>query len=110
MENTNEVIHCDEGSFDRLINNAKQLVLVDFWATWCGPCRAIGPLLEKLAKEHGAEVIVAKVNVDENPALSQQFDITAIPTLLFFKEGTIVDQARGLLGYDALVAKVKSLQ
>jgi thioredoxin 1 len=110
MENTNEVIHCDEVSFDRLINNAKQVVLVDFWATWCGPCRAIGPLLEKLAKEHGAEVIVAKVNVDDCPALAQQFDITAIPTLLFFKEGTIVDTMRGLVGYDALVAKVQSLK
>jgi len=110
MENTNEVIHCDEVSFDRLINGAKLLVIVDFWATWCGPCRAIGPLLEKLAKEHGAEVIVAKVNVDESPALAQQFDITAIPTLLFFKEGTIIDTMRGLVGYDALVAKVQSLQ
>lgn len=85
-------------------------VLLNFWATWCGPCRAIGPLLEKLAKEHGAEVIVAKVNVDDCPALAQQFDITAIPTLLFFKEGTIVDTMRGLVGYDALVAKVQSLK
>ena len=110
MENTNEVIHCDETGFDRLINGTKQLVLVDFWATWCGPCRAIGPLLEKLAKEHGSEVVVVKVNVDESPALAQQFDITAIPTLLFFKEGAIIDQMRGLVGYDALVSKVQSLK
>jgi thioredoxin 1 len=110
MENTNEVIHCDESSFDRLINSATKPVLVDFWAPWCGPCRAIGPLLEKLAKEHGAEIIVAKVNVDDCPALAQQFNITAIPNLLFFKEGTIVDNVRGLVGYDALVAKAKSIQ
>jgi thioredoxin 1 len=110
MENTNEVIHCEEPDFDRLINNATKPVLVDFWATWCGPCRAIGPILEKLAKEHGNEVIVAKVNVDECPALAQQFNITAIPTILFFKEGAIVDQVRGLVGYDMLVAKVQSAQ
>jgi thioredoxin 1 len=110
MENVNEVIHCDESGFDRLINSAKKPVLVDFWATWCGPCRAIGPLLEKLAKEHGDEVVVAKVNVDDCPALAQQFNITAIPTLLFFKDGTIADSIRGLVGYDMLVAKVKSVQ
>jgi thioredoxin 1 len=110
MENLNEVIHCDESSFDRLINSATKPVLVDFWATWCGPCRAIGPLLEKLAREHGSEVIVAKVNVDDSPALAQQFNITAIPTLLFFKDGTIVDAVRGLVGYDSLVEKVKSVQ
>ncbi|HNX04421.1 MAG TPA: thioredoxin [Opitutales bacterium] len=110
MENANEVIHCDEPGFDRLINGATKPVLIDFWATWCGPCRAIGPLLEKLAREHGTDVIVAKVNVDDCPALAQQFNITAIPTLLFFKEGTIVDTVRGLVGYDMLVAKVKSIQ
>ena len=110
MENTNEVIHADEVSFDKIINNSTKPVLVDFWATWCGPCRAIGPLLEKLAKEHGDEVTVVKINVDESAALAQKFEITAIPTLLFFKDGAIADTVRGLVGYDALVSKVKSVQ
>lgn len=110
MENTSEVIHADESGFDKIINGSKKPVLVDFWASWCGPCRAIGPLLEKLAREHGNEVVVVKVNVDDCPALAQQFNITAIPTLLFFKEGAIADAIRGLVGYDSLVAKVKSVQ
>jgi len=109
MENTNEVIHTDEAGFEKLIEGSSKPVLVDFWAPWCGPCRAVGPLLEKLAREHGGEVIVAKVNVDDSPILAQQFNITAIPTLLFFKDGEIVDQIRGLVGYDMLVAKVKSV-
>jgi thioredoxin 1 len=110
MENTNEVIHTDENGFETLIKGTKKPVLVDFWAPWCGPCRAIGPLLEKLAKEHGGEIVVAKVNVDESATLAQQFNISAIPTLLFFKDGAAVDQVRGLVGYDTLVAKAKSVQ
>jgi thioredoxin 1 len=109
MEN-NEVIHCNEASFEKLIKSADRPVLVDFWAPWCGPCRALGPLLEKLAKEHGSEVVIAKVNVDEDQMLAARFNISAIPTMIIFKGGAKVAQIAGLVGYEALVAKVKSVQ
>jgi thioredoxin 2 len=72
-------------------------VLVDLWAPWCGPCRVVGPQLEALSKEYAGRLKVVKVNVDENPGLSQQFQATSIPTLLVIKEGRVVDRIVGAL-------------
>jgi len=104
-----EVIHCNEASFDKLISASDKVVLIDFWAPWCGPCRALGPLLEKLVQEHDADVIVAKVNVDESQTLAARFGINAIPAMFFFKGGEKVASISGLVSYDALVAKLKSV-
>src|SRR5438067_11707080 len=85
-----ETIHLTEQDFDKTLMAAQGLVMVDFWAEWCGPCRAIAPVLEELA------VTLMKVNVDENPDLAGRYGIRSIPTILFFKQGAIVDRVVGV--------------
>lgn len=83
-------------------------VLVDFWAPWCGPCKAIAPILEELAGELGGKIKICKVNVDENDAISAEYGIRAIPTMLIFKGGEMVEQIVGMLPKDALKAKLEA--
>jgi thioredoxin 1 len=90
-----------DATFDRTVN-APGPVLVDFWAPWCGPCRMVGPSVERLAREYAGRAVVAKLNVDENQATSQRFGVQGIPTLLIFKGGKVVDQIVGAQPYDAL--------
>ncbi|MDL2286147.1 thioredoxin [Desulfococcaceae bacterium OttesenSCG-928-F15] len=72
-------------------------VLIDFWAPWCGPCRAIAPIVEELAKSYAGKAKIAKCNVDDNPVTPAQFNIRAIPTLIFFNKGTLVEQVTGMM-------------
>ncbi len=88
-----ETVHLTEQTFDEALMATQGLVMVDFWAEWCGPCRAIAPVLEELASE--GRVTLMKVNVDENPGLAARYGIRSIPTILFFKEGAIVDRVLG---------------
>lgn len=83
-------------------------VLVDAWAEWCGPCRMIAPVLDQLAAEANGRYKIAKLNVDENPRISQQFGIRSIPTMLIFKHGKLVDQLVGALPKQAIIAKLQS--
>lgn len=94
-------------NFDSVVLQADSPVLVDFWAPWCGPCKVMGPLVEELAGEMG-NVIIAKVNVDDNPDLARQFNILSIPTFLIFKGGQVVEQFSGSMGKDALREKIES--
>lgn len=87
----------DENQFEQTIS--KGLVIVDFFATWCGPCRMIAPILEQVAEQH-ENVVVCKVDVDENEDLARQFNIMSIPTILFFKDGMLVNKHIGLLSLD----------
>jgi len=90
-----ETIHLSERSFDEALVATRGLVMVDFWAEWCGPCRAIAPVLEELAEASEGRVTLMKVNVDENHGLAARYGIQSIPTILFFKEGAVVDRVLG---------------
>jgi thioredoxin 1 len=85
-----------DAGFESDVLNSSSPVLVDFWATWCGPCRQIAPLIDELAVQYQGSVKIGKVNVDENPELSTKYGINAIPTLLLFKNGEIVERFQGV--------------
>jgi len=103
------VVAVNEANFDAEVVNTQTPVLVDFWAEWCGPCKMIAPILDEIANEKGAAVKVAKVNVDENQGLSSKFGIRAIPTLLFFKNGSVREQIVGMTSKRDLIAKLEAL-
>jgi thioredoxin 1 len=95
MENDTSLLHVTDKNFSAEVLQSGIPVLVDFWATWCGPCRAISPIVEELAKEFSGRVKITKLNVDENPATPGQYGVRGIPTLLLFKEGKVLDQIVG---------------
>src|SRR5512132_897019 len=84
-----------EANFDETLGQQQGLVIVDFWAEWCGPCRAIAPVLDQLVEESAGRLMLAKVNVDENPGLAARYGIRSIPTMLLMKQGKVVDQVIG---------------
>ena len=91
-----------DANFETTVNQTSQPILVDFWAEWCGPCRRLAPTVDELANDYNGKVLVAKMNVDENPATPMRFSIRGIPTLLLFKGGQLVEQVVGLADKDSL--------
>ena len=96
-----------EATFDETLATTEELLLVDFWAPWCGPCRAISPVLEALERDEAGRVKLAKVNVDEEQALAARHQIMSIPTILFVKSGRVVDKVIGAVPRATLDAKVQ---
>jgi thioredoxin 1 len=107
--NSTEPIHVSEDSFDIAVLKSPVPVLVDFWATWCGPCKMISPILDEIAKEQAGKVRIAKIDVDQNPALASRFNIRGIPTMLLFQNGEVKETIVGLTGKQNLVAKLEAL-
>ncbi|HEY7366379.1 MAG TPA: thioredoxin [Methylomirabilota bacterium] len=107
--NESATVHLTEQNFDETLVAATGTLMVDFWAEWCAPCRAIAPVLEELARESGGRITLAKVNVDENPGLAARYGIRSIPTVLLVKEGKVVDQVIGAVPKSQLQKKLASL-
>lgn len=102
------IVTLSDSNFDEVVTGADKPVLVDFWAEWCGPCKMIAPILDEIAEEKGDAVQIAKVDVDKNPALSQKFQVRAIPTLLLFKNGEVVNQIVGMTSKGDLISKIEA--
>ncbi|MGP1460824.1 MAG: thioredoxin [Bacteroides sp.] len=102
-------VEITDANFAELVAGSDKPVLLDFWAEWCGPCRMIGPYVEAIAEEFADKAVVGKVNVDMNPTLSAKFGIRNIPTILFLKNGEIVDKQVGAATKEALIEKLQKL-
>jgi len=100
--------HVTEDTFEPSVLKSDVPVLVDYWAEWCGPCKALAPLLEDAAKEYGGKLKIAKVNVDENQTLAKKYNIKAIPTLMLFKDGNVQASKLGMLSKPQLTAFLDS--
>jgi thioredoxin 1 len=96
------ILEIDDITFDAEVLKSDKPVLIDFWAPWCGPCRAISPLVEQLADEFGDKIKFVKCNVDDNPISPGKYGIRSIPTLMFFKDGNVVDQVIGIVAKSKL--------
>jgi thioredoxin 1 len=104
-----DILEVGDSSFESEVLKSDKPVLVDFWAPWCGPCRAIGPIVEELAKDFGDKVKFTKCNVDENPTTPTKYGIKSIPTLIFFKDGEIQDKVIGIVAKSRLEEMISSV-
>jgi thioredoxin 1 len=109
MDAMSSALAVTDAEFEREIEQHKGLAVVDFWATWCGPCRMIAPMLEQLAAEYQGKAKVVKLDVDANQRTASRFNVRSIPTILFFKDGKVVDQVIGAVPKPHLDKKFKEL-
>lgn len=102
------IININKDNFQEIMRSDKP-VLIDFWASWCGPCRMQAPIIEEIEEEMGGDVVLAKVNVDDNPDIAAQFSVMSIPTLVIIKEGKVADQKVGVTPKEALIKLLNSV-
>ena len=102
-------VHLDADTFDSTISKSETPVLVDFWAPWCGPCRMVAPILDRIAEKYSGRLLVAKLNTDDHPAIAQKFNITGIPTMIFFDKGQAVKQLVGALPENRLSDEIDKI-
>jgi len=103
------LLEITEQNFEQEILNSDIPVLADLWAPWCGPCKAIGPTVEKIANEYEGKAKVVKINIDKSPGIATKYSVMSIPTLLFFKDGKVADQVIGLVGKEKISDKLDKL-
>jgi thioredoxin 1 len=104
-----EPIHVNDAAFEKAVLKSTVPVIVDFWAPWCGPCRMVAPVLEKLAAEYENKMIVAKVNTDENPEWAMKYGVQGIPTMLFVQNGQIIDRIVGAVPYPVIKGRLDKM-
>jgi len=102
-------LEATDGNFEELVLKADKPVIVDFWAEWCGPCRMVGPIVEEVGVDYEGKAAVAKVDVDSNPGITAKYGIRNIPTILFFKNGEVVDKQVGAVPKSNIVSKLEAL-
>jgi thioredoxin 1 len=108
MATTDTVLHVSDATFDDEVTNADTLTLVDFWADWCGPCKMIAPTIEELAEEYRGRLKVCKLDVDSNQRTAQRFAVRSIPSMLFFKDGDVVETVIGAVRKQRLAEVIEA--
>ena len=101
-----DILNLNEDNFEKVVNDSKLPLIIDFWAEWCAPCKAIAPILDELAVELNEKLLIGKVNLDENQDLAMKYSIRSIPTILFFKDGELKDTKVGLASKTDLISWV----
>ena len=98
-----EILELTKQNFNEYVSNSNKPVMIDFWASWCGPCRMLAPIFEEIAKDVKDEVMVAKLNVDENAEIASQYHVAAIPTILVFKQGKVTARRTGMMSKEEIL-------
>ena len=102
-------IEVNDSNFEEVVLKSEKLVIIDFWAEWCGPCRMITPIIEEISKEYAGRILAAKVDVDSNPGISSKLGIRNIPTVMFYKNGEMVDKQVGAVPKSNFISKLEPL-